>query len=92
MLRYKLNVLTSQSVTYHIFFIAWDLQLQHLDDELRTASLYIIMLKKDESGLTQFINCLHMTGNHVIANIIEAKLDLLVENLGYVMYPQKLSF
>lgn len=70
-------------ISYIIFI--WNLQLQQLDDDLRLAALYIIMLKKEASGMTQFINCLHMTGNHVIANAIEAKLDLLVENIGYVI-------
>ena len=59
-------------------------QLQHGDDNLEAAALYIIMLKKEANGLTQFINCLHMTGNHEIANVIEAKLELLVEKFGYV--------
>ncbi|ODM92567.1 hypothetical protein Ocin01_14119 [Orchesella cincta] len=59
--------------------------LQQYDDDLRAASLYIIMLKKEATGLTQFINCLHMTGNHEIANVIEVKLELLLEDIerGY---------
>lgn len=59
-----------------------DLQLQHSENDLRAAALYIIMLKKEANNLTQFINCLHMTGNHEIANVIESKLELLVEKFG----------
>jgi len=57
--------------------------LHQSDDDLRAASLYIIMLKKEAAGLTQFINCLHMTGNHEIANVIEAKVEMLMEEMEY---------
>ncbi|CAL8110465.1 unnamed protein product [Orchesella dallaii] len=60
--------------------------LHHYDDDLRAASLYIIMLKKEATGLTHFINCLHMTGNHEIANVIEAKLEMLLYGMDDYSY------